>query len=235
MSPVKENPLKNKGILLVNKPAGKTSFDMVAKARKCLGEKKIGHAGTLDPFATGLLILLVGREYTRLSDRFLNCDKEYVGTLRLGKATDSHDIDGEVTLTSDKIPTLQEVEEVIARFQGKMEQIPPMFSAKKVGGKKLYELARKGQTIERAPCQIELTTELVHYEYPNLTIRVSCTKGTYIRVLADDIGKALGSYAHLEALERTRCGPLSLDHAVDGLKLDEPDFDLSAMLNASVS
>ena len=176
------------GILLVNKPKGQTSFSLVAILRRVLNVKKIGHAGTLDPFATGVMVMLVGRNYTRLSDQFLLKDKEYVARLRLGIATDTFDCEGEIRSESDYIPSLQEIHAAIAYFQGEFEQIPPMFSAKKVNGKKLYELARKGIEIERTPVKIRATTELVSYNYPYLEFRVTCSSGTYIRSIGHDLG-----------------------------------------------
>lgn len=212
--------LKPAGILLVDKPAGKTSFQLVAILRKILGEKKIGHAGTLDPFATGVMVMLIGREYTRLSDQLLTHDKEYIAEVKLGASTDSYDLTGEIRETSDHIPTNKEIETAVNFFQGEMEQIPPMFSAKKVQGKKLYELARKGETIERAPCKVRVKTEILNYSYPYLTIKVNCSKGTYIRSIAHDLGKMLGTFAHLTKLKRTASGQFLIEDCFNGSKLD---------------
>ena len=209
------------GILLVNKPKGKTSFYLVHLLRRLYGVKTIGHAGTLDPFATGVMVLLIGKTCTRLSSRFLDQDKEYIATLRLGIQTDSYDCDGATTNTSDLVPTEEALVEVISRFQGTVLQTPPMFSAKKVKGKKLYELARKGISIEREAKEVTLQTVLLHYEYPFVSIRVSCSKGTYIRSIAEDIGQALGCYAHLSDLTRTRSGFFSLQDCVDGSLLSD--------------
>ncbi len=217
-----KNPTETAGILLVNKPKGKTSFSLVSALRRMYGIQKIGHAGTLDPFATGVMIMLVGKEYTRLSDRFLNQDKEYIATLRLGIRTDSFDCEGQVESSSDLVPTEQEILNVIPRFQGKILQTPPMFSAKKVQGKKLYELARKGISIEREAKEVELTIRILSYEYPYLSLHVQCSKGTYIRSLADDIGLALGCGAHLSDLTRTRCGPFHIGDCVEGSLLTQP-------------
>jgi tRNA pseudouridine55 synthase len=206
----------------VNKPRNKTSFSLVSALRRIYQIQKIGHAGTLDPFATGVMILLVGKEATRLSDQFLHHDKEYIATLHLGKQTDSYDLDGQITATSDLVPTQEAIDKALTHFQGTIEQIPPMFSAKKVQGKKLYELARKGIEIARKPAQVTLTTEFLHYEYPYLTIRVSCSKGTYIRSIASDLGTILGCGAHLCALSRTRSGPFRLADCIDGHLLYEP-------------
>lgn len=206
--------MENNGLLLVDKPENITSFALVRALRKRLNVQKIGHTGTLDPFAKGLMVMLVGRKYTKLSNQLLNQDKEYVATLLLGKGTDTFDRDGQTIEESDKVPTLAEILEVIGRFQGELLQTPPMYSAKKVQGKKLYELARAGKTIERAPVPVHVKTELLDYSYPRLTIRVNCSKGTYIRSMADSIGKDLGSFAHLIELERTRLGPYQLNGAI---------------------
>ncbi len=213
---------KKTGILLVNKPKGKTSFSLVATLRKLLDVQKIGHAGTLDPFATGVMVLLIGKECTRLSDRFLNQDKEYIATLHLGIRTDSYDCTGITTDTNPLVPSEEQIFEVISHFQGTITQTPPMFSAKKVKGKKLYELARKGIEIERKEQQVTVDTKILHYEYPYLTLHISCSKGTYIRSMAEDIGLMLGSGAHLSDLCRTRSGPFLLGDCVDGSLLGDP-------------
>lgn len=207
------------GILLVNKPVGKTSFSLISALRKRTGIKKIGHAGTLDPFASGVMILLVGRTFTAQSDSFIGQDKEYEALVHLGIETTTFDPEGEITSQSDLIPTLAEVEEALKAFQGTIQQIPPMYSAKKVNGKKLYELARKGIEIERKPVTLTVNTTLLSYSYPELTLRIACSKGTYIRSIASDLGKALGCGAHLKALTRIRCGPYHLQDCLDGREL----------------
>jgi len=222
------NPLKEpSGILLVNKPKGKTSFSLVAMLRRIYGVKTIGHAGTLDPFATGVMILLVGKTYTRMSDQFLGQDKEYEAVVRLGIVTDSYDCDGVTISTSDKVPTLDEITQVVAKFQGKIMQTPPMYSAKKVNGKKLYELARKGITIERESREVTVKITILSYEYPFLKIHVACSKGTYIRSLAYDIGNELGTGAHLSDLTRTRSGTFELKDCLDGTLLQNPPQDMN--------
>lgn len=210
------------GILLVNKPKGKTSFSLVSAVRRASGVDKVGHAGTLDPLATGVLILLVGKEYTRLSDSFLHQDKEYIATLHLGIRTDSYDAEGKVLSTSTIIPTEEAILNVINEFQGTISQIPPMFSAKKVKGKKLYDLARKGIEVERQAQDVTLTTKMLHYEYPFLSIHVACSKGTYIRTIAEDIGQKLGCGAHISDLARTRSGSFSISECMDGNLLFSP-------------
>jgi tRNA pseudouridine55 synthase len=215
------------GILLVNKPKGKTSFSLVAMLRRILKVKKIGHAGTLDPFATGVMVMLVGKQYTRMSDQFLCQDKEYIAKVHLGIITDTYDIEGQTIETSNVIPSLKNVKDAIEKFQGSILQVPPMFSAKKVNGKKLYELARNGVTIERTARQVHVKISFLSYEYPYLDIHVSCSKGTYIRSLAYDIGLYLGCGAHLAALQRTRSGSFLLEKCIDGALLQNPTEDLN--------
>lgn len=218
------------GLLLVNKPQGRTSFSLIRSLRKLTGIKKIGHAGTLDPFATGVMVLLIGRQYTRLSDQLLFEDKEYVAELQLGVTTDTYDCDGKIVASSKKKPTLQDIEQTISLFQGTLDQIPPMFSAKKIKGKKLYELARKGITVERKPAQVSVNTVLLNYEYPSLSLKVSCSKGTYIRSLAHEIGEKLGCGAHLSQLQRIRSGEFKIEDCIDGLLFDRVDFDITPFL-----
>jgi len=207
------------GILLVNKPIGKTSFSLISALRRKTGIRKIGHAGTLDPFASGVMILLIGKTFTAQSDTFIGQDKEYEAIVHLGVETTTYDPEGEITATSNHIPTLLEVEEALKQFQGTIQQIPPMFSAKKIKGKKLYELARKGIEVERAPVTLTVHTEMLSYNYPELTLKISCSKGTYIRSIASDLGKVLGCGAHLKKLTRTRCGPYLLKDCMDGRQL----------------
>ena len=225
---------KGEGILLVNKERGHTAFFLVKVLRKISGIKKIGHAGILDPFATGVMVMLIGRPYTKISDRFLKDDKEYIATVRLGEATDTFDCDGKVTDTSALIPPLSAIEEAIAGFQGEVDQVPPMFSAKKVGGKKLYLLARQGIEIERKPVRVHLETTLLDYSYPHLTLRVSCSKGTYIRSIANDLGKKLGCFGHLIELERIRSGLFNLKDCIDAKSLREPSFSYIPYLRKTV-
>ncbi len=219
-----------KGILLVDKASGKTSFSLVAILRRRLHVRKVGHCGTLDPLASGLMVLLVGREYTRLADRFLMQDKEYIATIQCGVETNSYDAEGDVVATSDVIPTREALEEALTSFQGEVEQIPPMFSAKKVKGRKLYELARKGQVIERAPVKVTLDTELISYNYPNIELRIGCSKGTYVRSIAHDLGQMLGCCAHLTQLRRTRSGDFHVDQAITMEDLLSDDFALEEAL-----
>jgi tRNA pseudouridine55 synthase len=209
------NPMSNKqGILIVDKVAGKTSFSLVAILRKLTNISKIGHAGTLDPFATGVMVMLIGAPFTRLSEELMKHDKEYITTVQLGQTTSTYDCDGEITSESDLIPTFDEVEKALESFQGKILQTPPMFSAKKIKGQKLYHLARRGVEVERPAVPVELWTQLLSYEYPYLRLKVRCSKGTYIRSLAHDLGQILRTGAHLCKLQRTRSGPFTLENAI---------------------
>lgn len=209
---------KNYGFILIDKPVGPTSHDIVHQLRKITGEKKIGHAGTLDPFASGLLIAAIGRQATREIDKFVKLDKEYVATLHLGLVSSTFDPEGEIKKWSGDIKekSIEEVKKSLQDFIGEQEQIPPMFSAKKIAGQRLYELARKGKTIDRQPARINIyEIELLKYEWPILEIRIRCSTGTYIRALANDIGLSLGCGAYLENLKRTSIGSHVIAKAVD--------------------
>lgn len=214
------------GLLLVNKPKGRTSFSLIRALTKLTGIKKIGHAGTLDPFATGVMVILIGRKYTRLSEHLLFQDKEYIATVYLGATTDSYDCDGKIVARSKKIPTIQEVVESLKYFQGEIDQVPPMFSAKKINGRKLYEYARKGEIIERKPCLVKVSSYLLGYEYPEIHIKISCSKGTYIRSIAHELGLNLGCGAYLKDLQRSRSGNFLIQDCIDGSLLDDPNFNI---------
>jgi tRNA pseudouridine55 synthase len=204
------------GFVLVDKPGGWTSHDVVAKTRRLAGQRKIGHAGTLDPMATGLLVLGLGRA-TRLLRFVQHGVKEYVATVRLGVATDSLDADGAV-LSREPMPVgLADVESVLPRFLGSIHQVPPMVSARKVEGRRLYELAREGTEVEREARPVEIQEiailDFAPSDYPELSFRVRCSTGTYVRSLADDIARALGGRGHLVALRRTKNGRLGVEQA----------------------
>lgn len=218
------------GILPVNKPIGKTSFNLVSSLRKLTNIRTIGHAGTLDPFASGVMILLIGKSYTKLTSSFLNQDKQYLATLHLGITTDTYDLDGQIIAQSPLIPTKSQLEKVLLKFQGTIHQIPPMFSAKKIQGKKLYNLARKGIIIPRAPITVTIKIALISYSYPYIQLKVDCSKGTYIRSLAHDIGILLGSGAHLCQLNRTKSGTFQLIHCCDAKRLFEVSYNWSDYL-----
>ena len=210
------------GVLLVDKPPGVTSHDVVARARRIFKMKKIGHAGTLDPMATGLLILLIGRA-TRLSQYLMSLDKVYEGAITLGVTTDSHDADGEV-LTTRPVPELgeDEVREQLKSFVGDQYQTPPMFSAIKKDGVPLYKLARKGRTIDREPRFVRVSSfELLGFEPPVLKVRVRCSKGTYVRTLAHDLGEKIGCGAHLSSLRRTASDRFQVEQAHTIAALDD--------------
>lgn len=206
----------------MDKPQGMTSHDVVARARRIFKMKKIGHAGTLDPMATGLLILLIGRA-TRLSQYLMSLDKVYEGSVTLGETTNSHDAEGEVVSTRP-VPDLTEEQllAVLKEFVGDQYQIPPMFSAIKKEGVPLYKLARKGKTIEREPRFIRVSAyDLLRFDSPVLDIRVKCSKGTYVRTLANDLGEKIGCGAHLSALRRTASDRFTIDEAHSLRELEE--------------
>ena len=203
------------GVLLIDKPMGPTSHDIVDRIRRTFGIKKVGHGGTLDPMATGLLIMLLGKG-TKLSDRFLGSDKTYEGTLRLGAATDSQDAQGEIINEGDPSGiTEEQVRDEMAKHLGDSMQMPPMVSAVKVNGVPLYKQARKGKTVERKSRLIHLYQfKLLRFESPDAEFVMRCTKGTYVRTLCHDIGEDLGCYAHLIRLRRTRSGDLDIQQAL---------------------
>ena len=202
------------GLLLLDKPAGLTSNAVLQRAKRLLSSKKAGHTGSLDPIATGLLILLFG-EATKVSDYILNADKSYRVTLRLGQITATGDSEGEVLEDRSVAVSEAQVRVVLPRFLGEIAQIPPMYSAIKQGGRPLYELARKGLEVERAARRIRIDAlELISLENDRLLLDVRCSKGTYIRSLAVDIGAALGCGAHVEGLRRTSTGPFGIAQAL---------------------
>ena len=230
------------GILIIDKPAGITSHDVVARVRRALGTKRVGHTGTLDPFATGLMVILVGRA-TRLA-QFLDKDtKEYIADVQFGFETDTGDNTGlrisDCGLRIEELTArLQDTDfqRVLSKFRGEIMQTPPMYSAKKVEGKKLYELARAGKNVDRKPNPVVIShLELVHnaIRNPQSAIRnliVACSAGTYIRTLAEDIGREIGVGAHLTALRRTAAGKFNIDQAISLEELQALDDPTSALL-----
>jgi tRNA pseudouridine55 synthase len=203
------------GVLVIDKTAGVTSFDAVALVRRRLGLKRVGHAGTLDPDATGVLPMLLG-EATKLMAYLAEQDKEYVATLRLGLTTDTGDLSGR-TLAENPVPDVDRarVEEACRPFLGRIKQVPPMFSAVHHGGRRLYELAREGVEVVREPREVVIhAIDVQEVERPRVRVRVVCGKGTYLRTLAADLGAALGCGATVERLARTRVGPFTLAQAV---------------------
>lgn len=201
-------------LLLIDKPLNWTSFDVVAKTRRALGIKKVGHAGTLDPLATGLLILCLGKA-TKLAESVQATEKEYTGTIRLGATTRTEDAEGEEeNLQPYDHLTAEEICAAAESFLGESLQLPPMFSARKVGGQRLYKLARQGKDVERPAKPITIREiEIGRVELPYADFRVVCSKGTYIRSLARDLGERLGTGAYLSALRRTRSGPFRVEEA----------------------
>ncbi len=209
------SPAALHGFLVIDKPAGWTSFDVVARARRLLGVRKIGHAGTLDPAATGVLPRAVGHA-TRVLEYLTEADKTYLADITFGVETDSHDRDGVVTAVRDASSlTREQVELALSGFRGPILQVPPMHAAIKVEGRRLYELARRGEVIERAPRPVVINALVLEaWEPPVATLLVDCSKGTYIRALARDLGAVTGVGAHLSRLVRTRSGPFTLDDAI---------------------
>lgn len=203
------------GVLIVDKAPGMTSHDVVAIVRRAFDIKKVGHCGTLDPLATGLLIVVIGRG-TKIQDLLMSEDKEYMGTLRLGEITDSQDADGEIVETKP-VPELtpERIEGAFAKFDGDFYQMPPMVSAIKKDGVPLYKLARQGKTVAREPRFVHIFAhEIKNIALPEIEFRVVCSKGFYVRTYASDIGSDLGCGAHLKALRRTKSGKFTLEHAV---------------------
>ncbi len=203
------------GLLLIDKPVGPTSHDIVDEVRRHLQIRKVGHGGTLDPNATGLLIILIGRG-TRLSNFVMGSDKTYEGIMKLGIATDSQDVDGVVTATKDfSAVTREQLETEMKKFVGDFMQTPPMVSAVKIKGVPLYKLARKGQTVEREARLVHVYEfRLLDFTPPDVHFVLKCTKGTYVRTICADIGEALGCGAHLASLRRTRSGEFDIKDAI---------------------
>ncbi len=220
------------GIILVDKPSGWTSHDVVGKLRGILHERRIGHSGTLDPMATGLLVVFVGRA-TRAVE-FAEADsKEYIAGLRLGVSTDTQDITGNTLKSSNSLPSRAELEQALGAFKGEISQIPPMYSAIKVGGKKLYELARRGESVERKPRRVTIDKlEIVGKIDDDYILDVVCSKGTYIRTLCNDIGDALGCGGCMSSLRRVKAGAFAIEQAqtIDEIQAAANNGELDASL-----
>ena len=222
------------GVIIIDKPQGKTSHDIVGIMRKKFGTRRVGHTGTLDPMATGVLPICIGNA-TRASDMLTESDKKYRAQLLLGKRTDTLDIEGDVLEERAVNVTEQEIRDVIDTFIGEIDQIPPMYSAIKKDGKKLYELARQGIEIEREPRRINIySIDIIDINIPYITVDVHCSKGTYIRSLCDDIGTRLGTGAVMTNLRRTYTAGFSIDDAYTIEQLDVIE-DLSKALNPTDS
>lgn len=208
------------GIMLIDKPCDWTSHDVVGKLRGILHERRIGHSGTLDPMATGLLVVFVGRA-TRAVE-FAEADsKEYIAGLRLGISTDTQDITGNTLKSSNSLPSKAELEQALSAFKGEISQIPPMYSAIKVGGRKLYELARRGESVERKPRRVTIDKlDIIGENDGNYVLDVVCSKGTYIRTLCNDIGDSLGCGGCMSSLRRVKAGAFSIEkaHTIDEIQ-----------------
>jgi tRNA pseudouridine55 synthase len=216
------------GLLLIDKPGGITSFAVVRRVRKALKVKKVGHLGTLDPFATGLLPLALG-EATKLAQFLLDEPKTYLATLKLGVETDTQDLTGQISSESDYLPSPEEIHQATGAFLGEIDQVPPMYSAVHHQGERLYKLARRGETVEAAPRKVVIhRLEITDVDLPRVTLEVKCGKGTYIRTLAHDLGRALGCGAHLIGLSRLAVGPFRLEEALP-LELIEQTADPEEM------
>jgi tRNA pseudouridine55 synthase len=228
------------GVLIIDKPAGLTSHDVVARVRNILGERRVGHTGTLDPFATGVLVMLAGRA-TRLAQYLSGAEKEYEAVIRLGYATDTGDVTGkrldfseDFTAETQRSQSLsrEDIESALASLRGEIQQTPPMYSARKVAGRKLYELARRGEEVERKPVRVTVSEfEAIAPDGPllrsnnddsyDLRVRVVCSAGTYIRTLAEDLGRRLGLGAHVASLRRTRAGRFTIAESFTLERLSE--------------
>jgi tRNA pseudouridine55 synthase len=225
------------GVLLLDKPVGLSSNDALIRAKRVLNAKKAGHTGTLDPFATGLLPLCFG-EATKFSQDLLEADKTYEATVHLGIMTNTGDTEGEAIETLPVEVTEAQIEAALARFRGPIMQVPPMYSALKRDGKAYYEYAREGITLEREARPVTIHgLEFMSYDAPFLKIRVTCSKGTYVRVLGEDIGAALGCGAHLNALRRTQVGPLTIEGMItmEALQAHAEPLSLLAPVDALLS
>jgi len=214
--------IRKDGIILINKPSGLTSHDVVDFVRKKFNIKSVGHAGSLDPLAEGLLIILVGKS-TKLFSYFSNFDKEYLGLLKLGETTTTGDCEGKIIKIRDYGNiSLEKIDKLSTIFLGEIEQIPPMVSALRVNGKRLYSLARKGITIDRKPRKIKIySIKILNINLPFIEFYVHCSKGTYIRKLAEDIGEYLGCGAHIIKIKRLSIGPFKLENAINLESLDQ--------------
>lgn len=210
------------GIFLVNKPSGWTSFDVVNYVRKIVaqaeGKKpknvKVGHTGTLDPFATGLLVLLIGKEYTKRAGELTKANKTYEVAMRLGQTSSTGDPEGEITEVSNSQPSREEVMQLLRKFTGEIKQTPPIYSAIKVNGQRAYKLARAGKEVALEPRGVKIhRLELVNYAYPEVKLIAEVSSGTYIRTLVEDVGKTLGTGAYTSELNRTKVGNYDLKNA----------------------
>ncbi len=212
--------MKEFGLLIVDKPVGPTSHQVVSIVRRGTGIRKVGHAGTLDPRASGVLILCLGAA-TRLSEYLSTSSKRYQAVIRFGLATRTYDAEGEVLRETGNAPTRKEIEANLPQFMGEIHQVPPPYSAIKIGGKKAYELAREGEELDLEPREVVIhDLKIGTYKPPDLTLEIECSAGTYIRSLAHDLGEKLSTGAHLAALRRVKAGPFAIEDAVPLPKLE---------------
>lgn len=209
--------------ICINKPKGFTSHDVVNIVRKATGVKKVGHAGTLDPLATGVLVVAVGREFTKQISKIVEKEKEYVATVFLGKTSTTDDEEGEKTVISNiQLPTINDINEVLKKFVGKILQTPPIYSAIKIEGKEAYKYARKGQKVKMKSREVNIKNiEVMDYNFPTLKIKVTTGPGVYIRSLARDIGEKLRTGAYLSDLKRARVGKYTIENSVELDDLDD--------------
>ena len=207
---------KQSGFILINKPINITSHDVIDVLRRLTNIRKIGHAGTLDPLASGLLIVAIGRTATREINQLVKLDKEYEAVFCLGQTTDTYDAEGQIIKEyAGPAVALANIEKTLLQFLGKQQQIPPMYSAKKINGQKLYQLARQGRVVERQPADIIINSlTILDYHWPYLSLRINCSSGTYIRSLAFDLGQSLGCGAYMKDLFRSRIGNYDIKKAV---------------------
>lgn len=210
------------GFILVNKPKGITSFGVIARLRRITGVRKIGHCGTLDPLASGLLICAIGRGATKKIDTFIKQDKTYLAEIELGKKSNTYDLEGDISeVKVEKKPTKKDIEKILKMFIGEIEQTPPIYSAKKINGQRAYDLARSGKKVKLSKIKIKIyKIKLISYKFPNLKIKIDCGSGTYIRSLANDIGKKLKTGAVLTGLVRESVGKYSLKKSLEIEKID---------------
>lgn len=209
--------------ICINKPKGFTSHDVVNLVRKATGIRKVGHAGTLDPLATGVLVVAVGREFTKQISKIVEKEKEYVASIYLGKTSTTDDEEGEKTVVSNKTqPTKEEVDKVLKEFLGKILQTPPIFSAVKIRGKEAYKYARKGEEVKIKPREVNIKSiDVVEYDFPTLKIKVTTGPGAYIRSLARDVGEKLETGGYLSDLQRTRVGKYTIENSVELCNLED--------------
>ena len=210
-----QKQITGEGMWLLDKPVGISSFGLVAQVRRLTGIRKVGHAGTLDPLASGLMIVLVGKDFTRQAQQYVKLDKTYEVEMTLGQTSTTGDGEGEKTAIDSREPTEQELADALAVFVGEIEQTPPAYSAIKIGGQPAYKLARKGQAVEIAPRKVTISDiTLTDYQYPIVKFRCDVSSGTYVRSLVEDIGTKLGTGAYMSNLRRTRIGQYHIDDAL---------------------